>query len=97
MRHAPDLFTEGPKMDEELTAEQQATQERLLQSMISELETKIAPIKELDKLSKRCDGMFRVGARGTCSGAPAAAALSNPINPQTTLKLIIRIFSLMMR
>ena len=50
-------------MYEDLTAEQQAQQERALQSMISELETKIAPIKELDKLSKRCDGMFRVGAR----------------------------------
>ena len=50
-------------MDENLTAEQRAQQRRLLQSMISELETKIAPIKELSKLSKRCDGMFRVGAR----------------------------------
>ena len=50
-------------MDENLTAEQRAHQRRLLQSMISELETKIAPIKELDKLCKRCDGMFRVGAR----------------------------------
>ena len=50
-------------MYEDLTAEQRAQQRRLLQSMISELETKIAPIKELDKLSKRCDGMFRVGAR----------------------------------
>lgn len=50
-------------MDEDLTPEQQAQQQRLLQSMLSELETKIAPIKELDELSKRCDGMFRVGAR----------------------------------
>ncbi|CAH0369283.1 unnamed protein product [Pelagomonas calceolata] len=50
-------------MDEDLTAEQQAHQERLRQSLLAETKTKIALRKEIDELKKRADGIYAVGAR----------------------------------
>ena len=50
-------------MDEDLTAEQQAHQERLLQGLLAETKTKIALRKEIDELKQRADGIYAVGAR----------------------------------
>ena len=50
-------------MYEDLTAEQQAQQERLLQGLLAETKTKIALRKEIDELKKRADGIYAVGAR----------------------------------
>jgi hypothetical protein len=50
-------------MYEDLTAEQQAQQERLLQSLLAETKTKIALRKEIDELKQRADGIYAVGAR----------------------------------
>ena len=50
-------------MYEDLTAEQQAQQERLLQGLLAETKTKIALRKEIDELKQRADGIYAVGAR----------------------------------
>ena len=50
-------------MYEDLTAEQQAHQERLLQGLLAETKTKIALRKEIDELKQRADGIYAVGAR----------------------------------
>ena len=50
-------------MDEDLTAEEQAQQERLLQSLLAETKTKIALRKEIDELKQRADKIYAVGAR----------------------------------